>query len=142
MTVVNLVCVTGMAQGLFSQHLAKFEPGSCHTLHANSDILILHVVTNARGDASKSWLSQVMLYNFKIDDWSLSFFHLACLVAHDSLPSKAHPAGAWLCFIIAAVARVWHHGYMRPLGQSDFLLLTMLPPNTVRSLSPPHTSES
>ena len=32
-------------------------------------ILILHVVTNTRGDASESWLSQVMLYNLKVDAW-------------------------------------------------------------------------
>ena len=35
----------------------------------SSNILILHVVTNTGGDASESWLSQVMLYNLKVDSW-------------------------------------------------------------------------
>ena len=35
----------------------------------SSEILILHAATNTIGDASQSWLSQVMLYKLKVDAW-------------------------------------------------------------------------
>ena len=52
-----------------SQHSASFEPGSCQTLHASSIILILHLATNARGEAVQGWLWQILLYKSKVDAW-------------------------------------------------------------------------
>ena len=50
------------------QKCADFCPLSCKTLRASCAVLILHLVTNTRGEASESWLwpSQIVQYYSKI----------------------------------------------------------------------------